>query len=861
MKYAAFISYSRADATVSKWLLRRLETYRVPRRLVGTQGAHGVIEERLGTFFRDREELAAAGDLGVVVREALSHSEALIVICSIAAAQSRWVNAEIEAFQDLGRPARVYCFIVGGKPGMEDAAETCFPHALITRDAVGNIHEPMAADARPAGDGRERAFTKLVAGLLGIDYDLLVRREAQRRIRAIGIVAAVSFMGMIAALALAAVAVLARNDATRRQAAAEDMMGFMVDDLRGKLTTVGRLDLMRSVDDKATRYYATLDSRDLSDRALEEQARLLTGIGQVRTDEGQHDAALNAFQEAYARTRALYDRSPGSGQRLFDLAQAEYWVGWVAFQQARYDDAQYWLSLYRTSAVRLAAMDRSNFAWQKEVAYGNQNLAILDEKLGRYAAAEVGIKEQLALYRQWLLERPNDVALRYEETNAASWLSTLSLSQGHLRQALDYASEAVDGLNANIAADPANMEWLADIVDAYLVYADAQTQTGRRRDALASTDRAVADALALTTHDPTNNGWRVSLGNAIWRQAVLANSPAEADERAHAAVQLLDAARRAEPKSELIIRSLVRARNTLASIILARGEIGAVNRYMAESLDAVDPLWERAPSEDLRLLLARAWLIEGDAAMQNHDMPTALAWWIRARDLLQQPALGVAPLPFVRLELLIAALDRVGDTASAVPHRQRLDEAGFVPLEPITSGVSTTSGGRIVVAERVSDGHTKDMSSPRKKISGKLDILACAAKPKDKYFVAKDPHGNPIAYCYRFTGGTDGYGGIEVSKKHDGDSDYKIVLTGDSDYRIQSLQLYDKPEKKVPIHIGPKEVFDYKVDPDKRGLTIHDLIRTHNAPESDFFYRIFVVDTRSGAIIDCDPTIHNKQLL
>src|SRR3970040_3138475 len=99
-------------------------------------------------------------------------------------------------------------------------------------------------------------------------------------------------------LALAARAYVARNDAQRRQAQAEDILGFMLGELRQKLTTVGRLDLMGAVDAKATAYFATLDPRDLSDRALEEQARSLTGIGQVRLDAGNHDAALAAFREA-----------------------------------------------------------------------------------------------------------------------------------------------------------------------------------------------------------------------------------------------------------------------------------------------------------------------------------------------------------------------------------------------------------------------------------------------------------------------------------------------------------------------------------------------------------------------------------
>ena len=86
MRYRAFISYSHADQAWARWLIRRLETYRVPALLVGKPGAHGPIPARLGAFFRDRDELTASSDLGATIREALSESEFLIVVCSPAAA-------------------------------------------------------------------------------------------------------------------------------------------------------------------------------------------------------------------------------------------------------------------------------------------------------------------------------------------------------------------------------------------------------------------------------------------------------------------------------------------------------------------------------------------------------------------------------------------------------------------------------------------------------------------------------------------------------------------------------------------------------------------------------------------------------
>ena len=289
MLYRAFISYSHADAKWANWLMRRLESYRVPANLVGSKGRDGPIPAKLGKFFRDRDELPSAGSLSKTINDALEKSHALIVICSPSSAQSQWVNAEIDAYRQKGNEDTIFSFIVAGDPASRDAGVAAFPYALLKPNVEGEPErEPLAADARKEGDGRERAFIKLVAGLLGVGFDDLAQREAQQRHKRMAIITGASLAGMTLAVVLAVTAYVARNDAERRQAQAEDIIGFMLGDLRKNLTKVGRLDLMRSVDDKATGYFATLDPRDLSDRALEEQARSLTGIGEVRVNEGNH---------------------------------------------------------------------------------------------------------------------------------------------------------------------------------------------------------------------------------------------------------------------------------------------------------------------------------------------------------------------------------------------------------------------------------------------------------------------------------------------------------------------------------------------------------------------------------------------
>jgi hypothetical protein len=131
-KYKAFISYSHSDEKWASWLHKSLETYKVPKPIVGNETAMGEIPPRLAPVFRDRDELPSATNLGELLTESLRASATQIVICSPAAAQSRWVNEEIICFKRLGRSNRIFCLIVDGepwasnKPGQED--QECFPN-------------------------------------------------------------------------------------------------------------------------------------------------------------------------------------------------------------------------------------------------------------------------------------------------------------------------------------------------------------------------------------------------------------------------------------------------------------------------------------------------------------------------------------------------------------------------------------------------------------------------------------------------------------------------------------------------------------------------------------------------------------
>lgn len=201
-RYRAFISYSQRDKATARRLHRALEAYRVPAGVNASLAA----DRRLGRFFRDDEEMGASQSLGAALEGAIDDSESLIVICTPAAAQSRWVDAEVRRFKRR-RNGKVFAVIAAGTPHAEDPAQECFPPSLkVEIDArgkpTGQPDEPRAPDLKREGFQRVRA--QLAAGLLGVPFDDLWQRDRRRtrRRQALSLLAVVLVGGALAAAGL-----------------------------------------------------------------------------------------------------------------------------------------------------------------------------------------------------------------------------------------------------------------------------------------------------------------------------------------------------------------------------------------------------------------------------------------------------------------------------------------------------------------------------------------------------------------------------------------------------------------------------------------------------------------------------------
>ena len=154
--FRAFVSYCHEDAPFAAWLQRRLEGYRLPRRLADqVEPLPGQAPGRIGPVFRDRADLSAATDLSAAVREAIAASSALGGRGLAGRSQvAMGRRARSSLFRELHPDAPILVALARGEP------HEALPEAVAPRSRAAG------ADFRKQGDGKRLAFLKIVAGLV-----------------------------------------------------------------------------------------------------------------------------------------------------------------------------------------------------------------------------------------------------------------------------------------------------------------------------------------------------------------------------------------------------------------------------------------------------------------------------------------------------------------------------------------------------------------------------------------------------------------------------------------------------------------------------------------------------------------------
>lgn len=641
--------------------------------MVGRTTPFGPVPRYLRPIFRDRTDLPANADLKARIDSALEESAFLIVVCSPDAAASHWVNDEITRFRELHGYQRVLAVIVRGSPGHKESG--CFPPALHARvtEADTPSHGPIAADLRPGGDGRRLVRLKLVAGMLGVGLDELIRRDDQRRHRRLVGVTLGSLAGMAIMGALAAAALFSRNEAQQQRAHAEGLIEFMLTDLRKRLEQGGHLDLMDGAGREALAYYQAQSPGALDAMSLSRRARALRLVGEIRLQRGDLTEALKSFEEASTTTAELVARTPSDGAILFNHAQNVFWVGEIARQRGDVQQAEASFRTYRALAEKLVMLDPRNDSWRAEVGYAENALGILLLQQGHVVEAAAAFRQLIAIGGDLALRHPDDVEAQMALGQGHAWLADSLQRQGQLAEARTHRETELALYKKVLAHDPTiRQAKLASIVARQTLGRLAMIH-GNLPVALAHFRGCVSDGEALLVNEQNN----------VDLSAVVAISQVELGD-AELVANLVDGARSAQQRAAVLLKSALEHDNSVALwhyyadwARLLEAAVDARSGHREEALRIDQGLVARidhgnvpVPSADNLWLLERARLQMGDDLAALGRTIDAQATWSEIANSLKDPLDTYEP----RVLLLLKETDqRLALPSEMLLVAQRLD--------------------------------------------------------------------------------------------------------------------------------------------------------------------------------------------
>jgi tetratricopeptide (TPR) repeat protein len=502
--YKAFISYSHRNERWPRWLQSALEGYRIPPRLAGQQTPFGPVPARLRPVFRDREDLSSASDLSAQIKEELTRSETLVVICSPSAARSHWVNEEIRYFRQLGRGDRIFSLVVAGDPHARDGEEACFPPAEL-ESSSGVRHEPLAADVRRHADGKRLALLKIVAGILGVRLDELRQRDAQRRFRRLAITTAAALVVTSVIAWLAFSQIRTRAAAEVQLANTEVLLRFMLGDLE-RLDPIPGVERISPSDEEQLRRRSDLGLEDLDDESLMQRSLAWRKDGQALQWQGQSQAALERFLDSRAAIVEMYQRDGKNRDLLFELAQAEYYVGEAHVEQGDLDRAHQHWTQYGALARRLVNLEPNNPRYIMELSYTLMNIGALEQQRAVPDTSRTLEAIQAAVqYNQMaLVLDPNSVEYRDSLMNQLAWLADAWRETCALGNALKSRQQSVDLHREAVAGDPDDPRRQKGLAATLSGLAGMQQEIGLNQAAITSWQEVVQIVRRLYQAEPGN---------------------------------------------------------------------------------------------------------------------------------------------------------------------------------------------------------------------------------------------------------------------------------------------------------------------------------------------------------------------
>jgi tetratricopeptide (TPR) repeat protein len=467
----------------------------------------------------------------------------------------------------------------------------------------------------------------------------------------------------------------ARNEAQQQRGQAEELVRFMVGDLRRKLEPIGRLDVLDGAASRALAYFASLSPEEMTGGNLNDDALALAQLGQARDKEGKLPQAIELFRQSVRFGTAAVNRDPAHEEWQLTLSNAYFWLGDALRRKGDVRGTLQNFQSYFAISQRLAQRHPNDPKYQAEVSYAHGNIGAAYELAGDLPRALAEYRVAAALDRDRLRHAPDDEQWQADFANSSNRLGVVLQNRGDFtgaRSAFDDDLRMRRRLLQNAPDDVRRKRRLA----VSLAYAGTLHQaTGDTAQALTCYREETVLTARLAADDPSNADARRNHAVAEARLASVTD-PAEGLPLAEAASKDLRALVRADARSTWR-RDLAAALSRLTTIRLRLGDLPGARSTSGDALLLSEALVAERPKDATCIRILCESLVTAAAIDQREGrLPLALQRRIRAAavasNAVQDPSVAAA-----RVRALLA----LGRQDEAAPLAQRLLAGGYREAE------------------------------------------------------------------------------------------------------------------------------------------------------------------------------------
>lgn len=432
---------------------------------------------------------------------------------------------------------------------------------LIVLKALHPEAQRRYASARELADDLQRLLDNRPVLARPDSFAYRVNRFVRRNRLPVAAAAAVIVAlaaGLTAALWQAHAALLARNDATHRRGQADDLINFMLGDLKDRLDEVGRLDVLDTTINKAVGYIGSGDPKHLDDETLAQRITVLDRIGEIQIARSQIKSAVATGQAAVEAAHELQRRRPDARSEQL-LAAAMYQLANADDEAADFASEEPMLAQGLDLTKQLLTAQPRNpdlllLAAKYDNAIGNNadfgphhskdvgdahwracidslrpladQPGVKPQLLGELFVCERGLVVHLFNFNDFdgarqaaaafvteaeaFNQRYQDVAfLRNDLAQSLSAVAAVLSRSGHPEVAVRPSTLALKIGRELIALEPSNMDWLHNYSSAVMFDLDVKKRLENWKEAQADADEALPLSLKVLDHTPDEVGARL----------------------------------------------------------------------------------------------------------------------------------------------------------------------------------------------------------------------------------------------------------------------------------------------------------------------------------------------------------------